>query len=197
MKTGNTGVSADTPKNVLFGAGTIHKGLKYDTAKTSWNFEESIIGATQGGSKISIVPNFVDVEADGVMVAVKGLKVKTGEKATMDINLLELTEEIIKSSVIGKLGTSEDTKFDLVESKADLETGDYYENIAFVGKTLDGRNIIVIMDNALCTSGFEPEGKPKEGAVGKYTFECHADVSDENADFETLPWHIHYPKTIA
>lgn len=196
-KAGKTGVSADTPKNILFGAGTIHKGLKFDAQTKKWNFEESIIGATQGGSKISIVPEFTDVEADGVTVLVKGLKVKVGEKATMEINLLELTEEIIKASVIGKLGTSEDETFDLIESKADLESGDYYENIAFVGKKLDGKNIMVIMDNALCTSGLESEGKPKEGAVGKYTFECHADIEDESSEYDTLPWHIYHPKTIA
>lgn len=196
-KAGKTGVSADTPKNILFGAGTIHKGLEYDATSEKWNFEESIIGATQGGSKISIVPEFTDVEADGVMVMTKGLKVKTGEKATMEINLLELTEEIMKASVIGKMGTSSDTTFDLIESKADLEADDYYENIAFVGKKLDGKNIMVIMDNALCTSGLEAEGKPKEGAVGKYTFECHADIADENATFDTLPWHIYNPKTVA
>ena len=47
------------------------------------------------------------------------------------------------------------------------------------------------MDNALCTSGFEQEGKNKEGAVGKYTFECHAELT---SDLDTLPWHIYYPK---
>lgn len=50
------------------------------------------------------------------------------------------------------------------------------------------------MDNALCTSGFEAEGKNKEGAVGKYTFECHADLE---SDLDTLPYHIYYPKVTA
>ena len=194
MKAGKTGVSTDTPKNILFGAGTIHKGLKYDATAEKWNFEESIIGATSGGSKISIVPEFVDVEADGAMVLVKGLKVKTGETASMEINLLELTEEIMKASVIGKMGTSADTAFNLIESKADLEEGDYFENIAFVGKKLDGKDIIVIMDNALCTSGLESEGKNKEGAIGKYTFECHADLE---STLDSLPYHIYYPKKVA
>lgn len=191
MKTGKTGVSKDTPKNIMFGAGTIHKGLAYDSSSKSWNFAESCIGATQGGSKITITPEFTDVEADGALVLVKGLKVKTGETASMEINLLELTEEIIKDALIAKDGASEDTNFDLIESRADLAEGDYYDNIAFVGKNLAGKNIIVIMDNALCTSGFEAEGKNKEGAVGKYTFECHADLE---SDLDTLPYHIYYPK---
>lgn len=191
-KAGKTGVSTDTPKNILFGAGTIHKNLKY--ANNKWNFDESIIGATSGGSKLTITPEFTDVEADGALVLVKGLKVKTGETASMEINLLELTEEIIKNAVIGKMGVSEDATYNLIESKADLEKGDYFDNIAFVGKKLDGKNIIVILDNALCTSGLEAEGKNKEGAVGKYTFECHADLDSE---LDSLPYHIYYPKTVA
>ena len=35
MKVGKTGVSTNTPKSIVFGAGTIHKGLKYVGNK--WN----------------------------------------------------------------------------------------------------------------------------------------------------------------
>ena len=188
-KEGRTGVTANTPKNILFGAGTIHKGLKYTTS--AWNFTESLMGATSGGSKLSIIPEITKVEVDGALVPAKGLTVKTGEAATMEINFIELTEDIIKASTIGKAGTSEDTNYSAIVSKADIEEGDYWENIAFVGKTLDGKNIIAILENALCTSGFEQEGKNKEGAVGKYTFESHAELT---SDLDTLPWKIYYPK---
>lgn len=190
MKAGKTGVTEKTPKNILFGACTVHKGLKY-TSGGSWNFEESIVGATSGGSKLTITPEIIDIEADGALVPTKELKKKVGEKATVEINLLELTKEIIKAATIGKDGSSEDASYDLIESKPDIETGDYWENIALVGKTLDGKNIIAILDNAICTSGFENEGKNKEGAIGKYTFECTADLT---GDLDTLPWHIYYPK---
>lgn len=197
-KFGKTGVTASTPKNIMFGAGTIHKNLVYTPGEAgaagSWNFANSIIGATSGGSKISIVPEVTKVEVDGVMVAAKGLSVKTGETATMEINFIELSPEIIKTATIGQDGTSADEAFDLIESKASITAGDFYDNIAFVGQTLDGRNIIVIMDNALCTSGFAQEGKSKEGSVGTYTFECHAELE---SDLDKLPWHIYYPKATA
>lgn len=188
-KAGRTGVTTNTPKNILFGAGTIHKNVAY--TNNSWNFENTIIGATQGGSTLNIVPEFVDVEADGAMVLVKGLKVKTGETASMEINFLEITKDIMKHAVIGEDGTSEDSTYDLVQTKADLVDGDYYDNIAFVGKTLDNRNIIVIMENVLCTSGFSSQGRNKEAGVGTYTFTCHADL---DGDLQTLPVKIYYPK---
>ena len=155
LKAGRTGVTAETPKNILFGAGTIHKNVTY-TAGTGWNFEDSIIGATQGGSKLSIVPSFVDVEADGAVVLVKGLKVKTGEEASMEINFLEINQDIMKHALIGEEGTSEDPNFTVLQTKPDVTDGDYYDNVAFVGQTLDKRQIIVIMENV-----------PKENIIEK------------------------------
>lgn len=192
LKAGRTGVTSDTPKNILFGAGTIHKNVAYTNG--SWNFESSIIGATQGGSKLSIVPEFVDVEADGALVLVKGLKVKTGEAASMEINFLEINKDIMTHALIGEEGTSEDSNFDVLQTKADVVDGDYYDNVAFVGQTLDKRRIIVIMENVLCTSGFESEGKNKEAGVGKCTFTSHADIT---SDLQTLPVRIYYPKEAA
>ena len=57
----NHGVTENTPKNIMLGAGTIHKGFTYIPATTGenpvaahWNFAESLIGATSGGNKLSI-----------------------------------------------------------------------------------------------------------------------------------------------
>ena len=190
MIAGKNGVTADTVKNILFGAGTIHKGLKHTGG--TWNFEETLVGATSGGSKLSIVPEVYDVPVDGADVLVKGLRVKTGEKATLEVNFIELSTDVIAAAAMGVVGADSDvTGYALIESKADIEVGDYWENIAFVGKMLNNKPVIAILDNALCTTGFETEGKSREGAVGKYTFECHA---DPDTDMDKLPWRIYYPQ---
>lgn len=185
---GKNGVTAATPKKISFGAGTIHKGLKYTS--DAWNFDNSIIGATSGGSKITITPEVTAVEVDGALVKVKGLDVKTGETATMEINFIELNEDILKAATLGQNGTSVDTTYSLIESKSSIVTGDYFENIAFVGQTIEGKKIIVIMDNAICTSGMELEGKNKEAGVITLTFECSAEIG---SDLDKLPWHIYMP----
>ena len=194
MRQGNNGVTANTVKNIAFGAGTIHKGLKF-TAGTggagSWNFSESLVGATKGGSTLTITPEFYSVTPDGSTVAIKDFKRKVGETATMEVNMLELTADLIKAAVVGKDGSSTDANYSVIESKDSIAAGDYWENIAYVGETLEGKNIIVILDNALCTSGLTIEGKNKEEGVGKYTFECHADAS---TSLTTLPYRIYYPK---
>ena len=189
MRAGNNGITSETVKNIQFGAGTIHKGLKYEEG-TGWNFEESCVGATKGGSSVKIVPEFYTVAPDGSSVAVKDFKRKIGETATMDVNLLELNADMIKASVVGKDGESNIEGFNLIESKEAIESGDYWENIAFVGETLDNKQIIVILPNALCTSGLTIEGKSGEESVGKFTFECHGDASESLVG---LPYKIYYP----
>ena len=182
MALAKTGITENTPKNIVFGAGTIYRDLKYETSK----FTGTIIGATQGGSKFTIT----DIEADGALVKTKGLTVKTGETATMEVNFLEVTPEILEMTSLGKENSpSSATGFTEIISKANIEVGDYVAGLAFVGRTLDGREIIVLFDNALCTSGLELEGKNKENGVVKATFECYADLT---GDLETLPYHIYY-----
>lgn len=189
----SSGITESTPKNILLGAGTIHKGLTLTSGK--WNFEESLIGATSGGSKVSIVPEYMDIEVDGALVAVKGLKHKVGETATMEVNFVEMTPEILKMCVVGDVKDSTDYEgFSEITSRARITEGDYIENLAYVGKKTDGTPIIVLFEQAICTSGFEVEGKNKEAGVFTGTFQCVADVSPEA---DTLPWRILYPKQTA
>lgn len=155
-----------------------------------WNFPQSLIGATSGGNKLTITPEIKQLEIDGALVRVKGLDLKQGETATLEINFAELTPEIIMSSVIGQEGASGIADYSVIESKADITDGDYYDNLAFVGKKSDGTPIIVVLDNAICTSGFSIDGKPKDNAVIKVTFECTQELT---GDLSILPYHIYYP----
>ena len=184
-----SGITENTPKRIMFGAGTIHKGLTYD-ADNGWNFVETLVGATNGGSKFSIVPEIHKIALDGANVNVKGLTVKTGETAEMEINFGEFTTDLIRSAVLGVVNDFQDD-YEIISSKERIEEGDYWDNIAFVGRTVDGKAVIVIMENALCTSGFSSEGKNKTEGTTSIKFECHATL-DEGQD--KLPYYIYLPK---
>lgn len=185
----SSGITADTPKNIMLGAGTIHKNFKLTDGV--WNFNESLIGATSGGSKLSIVPEITDIEVDGALVAVKGLRQKTGEKATIEVNFVEMTPDLLKMCVVGDVGTSVDYEgYSEITSRAKIQEDDYIENFAYVGRKMDGTPIIIIFEQCICTSGLEIEGKNKEAGTFKGTFECVADLTPEA---DTLPWRILYP----
>lgn len=189
----SSGITERTPKTVMLGAGTIHKGLTFTDSK--WNFEESLICATSGGSKLSIKPEFYDIPVDGALVKVKGLTAKVGETATLEINPIELTPEVVSMAVIADSNASTTAEgYTELTSRAVINEGDYVAHLAYVGKTIEGKPIIIVFDNALCTSGLELEGKNKEAAIPKFTFECYADLSPEA---DTLPWHIYYPTETA
>lgn len=185
----SSGITENTPKTIMLGAGTIHRNLTFSGSE--WNFAESLICATSGGSKLTIKPEFYDVPVDGALVKVKGLTVKVGETAQLEINPIELKPDILNMAVIAdKKTATEATGYTELTSRAQITEGDYVEKMGYVGKTIEGKPIIIIFDNALCTSGLELEGKNKEAAVPKFTFECYADLSPEA---DTLPWHIYYP----
>lgn len=186
----HSGITEKTPGNILLGAGTIHKGLKFSGGK--WNFAESLVGATSGGNSLKIIPELKDIEVDGALVKMKGLTVKQGETASLEVNLIEITPDIIKSALIAQDGNpaADMTGYSVIESKSQIAEGDYWENIAYVGTTISGTPIIAILDNALCTSGLSLDGKNKDGTVGKYTFESSQALT---GDSTILPYHIYYP----
>lgn len=191
----SSGITENTPKTIMLGAGTIHKGLSFTAGESgaagTWNFEESLICATSGGSKLSIVPEFYDIPVDGALVKVKGLTVKVGETATLEINPIELTPEVLKMALIGDEAASTTASgYNEITSRAIIKEGDYLTNMAYVGKTIEGKPIIIVFDYALCTSGLTLEGKNKEAAIPAFTFECFANLSPEA---DTLPYHIYYP----
>jgi hypothetical protein len=82
--------------------------------------------------------------------------------------------------------------FDCIQTKNAIVEGDYVENLGFVGYTADGsKQIIVIMDFALCKSGFQFEGKNKENSVLKATFTAYGGI---DTDLDKVPIRIYYPQ---
>ena len=184
---GKHGVSSTTPENILLGAGTIHKNLTFASGK--WTGD--IIGATSGGNSVEIKGEIVDIELDGALVKVKGLAVMQGGTATMEVNFAELSADIMKMAMIGAEGESDAEGYTMIQPKANIEEGDYVENFGFVGKTANGKkDIIVILENALCTSGLKIEGKGKEASVFALTMEAYA---KNEGDLDRIPVRIYYP----
>ncbi len=157
----------------------------------SWNFAETIIGATNG-LKLSIMPNIKKVEADGMLVNVKGMYFKRGEEAKLEGSIIELTPGLICQTAFTEVASESDVPgFTQIESRETIEEGDYYTDFAYVGSTKDGDPIIVLFDHAICTSGIEVEGKNVDNAVMKVTIECCAEIG---GNLDKLPYHIYYPE---
>ena len=180
------GVSTTTPGNVLLGAGTYYKGLKFES--NAWT--GTVLGATSGGGKISIKGEFIDLALDGALVKFKGQTVKQGGAASAEVSFAEVSTDVLKMATLFEEGSSAGENITLLQDKATINENDYIENFGFVGFTADNsKKIIVIFENALCTSGLEIESKGKEQSVIKLTLEA---VANNTGNLDTLPVKIYY-----
>lgn len=193
MSIGKHGVTANTPKDILLGAGTYHRGLQWDSQAKAW--KGTCIGATSGGGKVSIAGELIDLAIDGALVLFKGQTVKVGGKASIEATLAEMNGANIQLSTHFKKGESDAEGYDMFVDKADIAEGDYVENFAFVGKTANGKkDIIIIFEYALCKSAFEIEPKDKGQGVLKVNMEAYAELE---GNLDTLPVKIYYPTATA
>ncbi len=172
-----TGITTGTPAKILFGAGVYFQGVEYSesVAPTEEAIKTAIIGATQEGGTLTITPEFFAPELDGATVSVMELQNKVGETAQMEISYAELTADLVSRMVIGNVAETTDKEYDVVTSSV-LKSGHFYKGFGFYGEFLDGRPIIILFKNALCTSGFTTDSKNKTNSVFKGTMACQSDI---------------------
>lgn len=150
------------------------------------------IGVTKEGTKVSITPEYTDIEVDGVLVKMQGLTRKTGEKAAIEAVVVDMNINNISSALNGEITYSSEEKITgssgvpYVSTKSDITEGDYIKNLALAARRLDNQKLtVVVFKKALCTSGLEIDMKNKNVSGNKYVFEAFAELSDINTD--TLP----------
>ena len=195
MYTGQHGMTANTLKRIVLGAGTIHKNLTLGS-NGSFNFEESVMFATSGGNSLEIVGTLYDIPIDGVGVKVQGTTIKTGETGTLTVNALEMSPELLEYQLFGTMadlkplaGYSSGTTGEKIESRH------YVENLAYVGETAaDRKPVIIVFARALCTSGLKVDGKSNEANVLPVTFEAYAQPS-VSTRLTSLGIHIYFPES--
>ena len=188
-----TGFDVNTANNFVVNAGAVYQNLKW-TEGSGWTGTR--LGATSGGNSVTISNEFRDIEIDGTFSKYIGQKVLVSSDATLTANVKEITANAIKLAILGKseVSSGEDAPadYDVITGKSKIEASDYLTNIALVGE-MSGTNdpIIIILDNALCTSGLELSTTDDNEAVVTMTFEAHADAN-QVAD-RTLPARIYLP----
>lgn len=191
-----TGITQETTKSFVINAGAIYTDLTF-TEGTGW--EGNRLGATAGGNALVITNDIREIEIDGAFSKYVGQKVLTASNATLTTNVKEITSNVIKMAILGKVtatsGVDEPTAYDLIEGKGKIEASDYLTNIGLVGE-ISGTNepVIIILDNALCTSGLNITTGDNAEAVVAMTFEAHADA--DQLEDRTLPARIYMPKVV-
>ena len=193
MAYAKSGVTSNTKRNIAFGAGVYAQNQPWDKVPTEEEVKSGLVGATNGGGKVTIKPNVIPLELDGMLVAVRGMEQKSGETAEMETNMAEISTDYLAKSVIGNASTTEDGKFDVIDSKSKIEDTDYYTGWGYIGQMLDGRALMVIFKNARTTEGLELEAKNGEQVTVPMKVACYSDTAAGD-DLEKLPYRIYIEK---
>lgn len=173
------GITKETVKNMVLNACAVYKNVKY-ASEGGWTGIP--LGATSGGTKFNWEKTWLDIEVDGATVLVKGVsKQLVGEAAYIEANMTELTPQILADALYLEKDTKTTyTGYSVYKSKGNITEEDYLENIALFGTLSDGRKVLIILPNAICTEAFELETKNAEQAVYKVKFESTADPESGN-----------------
>jgi hypothetical protein len=181
--TNTVGYNVNTPQHLLIDAGALYKNYGLDS--------EALIGATSGGNEYDVAVKTRDVKADGVKGNAKGLKQIIDVEVTLKTNMLEITEDIIKTALFADVDTTSNPDYDIITGRTYIADSDYLDNVALVGK-LSGSHkpVIIIVKNALCTDGLKFKTEDDKDNVLPITFTGHIDPNTP----EILPYEIRYPK---
>lgn len=180
------GVTVETVKRFLVDAGAIY--INYGEAS------ERLIGATRGGNGFVIEQEIRIPEIDGAKGPVKGSRRVISINAKITANILELTAENLLMLLPGAEKTDYPSSIakthDKILRDAEIAIGDYYTNVAIVGKISGSdNNFIGIIKNVLHDGNFEIglEDRNEAGITAQFT--AHYDA----ADLDTEPWEIRFP----
>lgn len=183
-------LSTGTPERLLLGVGAFYKNFVIGT-DTPQSATSKLLGATDGGGTLAIVPQNRQVSVDGAPGDVKGLKVIDGISATMTINLKEHTLDNIQLA-LGAYTTASITGATKVTPKHEIVDADYINTITWAGE-LSGKSspVYIVMSNVLSVNGLNLSVSDKNEAVIPVTLTAHYALSD----LETPPVYIAYPNS--
>lgn len=185
---GAQAIDASTPDQIMFGAGSYHYDTVLNEDKTALTGIGTFFGCTNGGGKFAVVPNIVQVEVDQSTVAREGFYVKQGEEAYIETNWTQIGGDPLAKALVADVKQGEGAK--VITSRETIETGDYFDNFTYIGKTVSGKPVIIVFERALCTSGLEVESKKSEQSSPTVKVNCVAKIdSGENK----LPYIIIWP----
>jgi len=155
------------------------------------NINGTDIGLTRGGGKFSIEREYRQIEADGDFGPVKGRIRIVKSVAKLTLNALEMLKTNMTKFYPGmNFDTAGVTYDELSGNGMTISAGDYQDTVTWTGQTLDGRNVVITINNAINLEGIEWEMVDKEELVPEISYTA---TYAEDAR-TTEPWKIEFQK---
>ena len=146
----------------------------------------TLVGLTRGGGQFTVEREYRMIEADGDFGPVKGRNRKIRSTPKLTMNLLEITGSRMTKMYPAVTNTTTSTG-SIVTGAANIADGDYSE-VKWVGQTKDGRDVIIVVENAINMENIDFGLVDKEEIVASVTFTgtyLEATRTEE-------PWSVEY-----
>lgn len=174
------GVNANTPSRMIFDAGAVYRNYG--------ETDEQLIGATRGGCTFTVERDDREIEVDGVPGPVMGLRRTIRLTARIEVTFVELSLQTWVDLTRGTV-TSDGTHKTITPDSS-IVTGDFYTNIALVGRVGNETDPCVLkLLNALTAGEWDVSTNDDDEGELSVTFEAHFDP----ADIDTVPFEILWP----
>lgn len=172
-----TGFSSTSPQNFVVGAGSV----VYDFDISTYEYKK--LGATSGGTQISLTTTLTQLEIDGILSTPVGGDVIESSEGTMEVNLTEFSLDNFALALNGKVLTDDNGKY--VRSKPQLEEQDYIKNLAYISPLGSGKALVIIFDYAIVTEGASLN--PQDSETNTLTVTFSARTAPGNLEDASLP----------
>lgn len=149
--------------NVILGEGAFY----FNYGEVS----EALAGWTNGGGSFAVEKEFRQIEMDGAYGSVKGNARKVKVVPILKFSSIELSTDNLTKFFAGMTSTIETDHVALTESLT-IADSDYLTNVAFVGKTAEGKDVVIIVKNALGNGNLEMAFTDKEEVAIEVQYEA-------------------------
>lgn len=175
---------APKPTEILLAEGAVYFNLGVQT-------KEVEVGALgESGSTFKLEVEYTDPNFHGKRGPVKGLRQKKTAKPVFTFNALQLSTDKLAKYYAGlSIDSATSQEYDIIKGRK-IQDSDYLDNVAFVGRTQDGKEVAIIVKNALGDGSLEMAFDGKESVVTSVQYTGH--YLPESLDDE--PWEIHWAK---
>ena len=186
-----TGLTSLTKKNIQLDAGALYKNFvpATDTPATA---SAKLIGATEGGATLAIVPEVRQIAVDGAKGPTKGFEVIDSWTATLSATMKEVKADTVKLALGAATVTTSTSpaNYDKIVPDADFDDADYLTNITWIGKIIGSANpVMIVLKNALCLNGFNMSAADKAEGAFDIVLTAHYDV----ASLDEVPVEFYLP----
>lgn len=146
------------------------------------------IGLTRGGSAFVVEREYREIQADGDKGPVAGRIVIDREVAKLTVNALELFTAANMTKYYPGMSLTTGTSDDTMTSTFTIAAGDH-NDVEWTGKTIDGKSVVVHIDDAMNMGNLEWTFEDKNEVVPALEFTA---LWTEGS--ATPPWNVKFGK---